>query len=78
VEEEVPGDVGGEANGQEQGPAPDAEDGRTPKEHGADELQAQVARWSAAVQPEQDIGDGRDAQAYTVYEPLTIWPYGSG
>ena len=70
VEEEVPGNVGSPANGQERGPSPGAEDGRTAKERGADELQAEVGRWSPTLQAEHNVVDGGYAEPYTVHEPL--------
>ena len=70
MEEEVPGNVGSPANGQERGPSPGAEDGRTAKERGADELQAEVGRWSPMLQAEHNVVDGGYAEPYTVHEPL--------
>ena len=70
VEEEVPGHVSRPAHRHEHGPAPGADDGRTTIEHRADQLQAEVARWSAMVQGEGNVGDGGDAEAHAVHEHL--------
>jgi len=62
--------VGRPANRQEHGPAPGAQDGRASIEHGADQLRAELARWSAMVQGEQNIGDSGNAESYAVHEQL--------
>ena len=62
--------MGGPAKRQESGPAPGAKDGSNAIESRADELQAEMARWSAALQAEHNVGDGGDAEAYAVHHQL--------
>jgi hypothetical protein len=73
VEEEVPGYVGRPAQRQESGPAPKAENGNSTIEQGADDLDPEMVRWSPALQAQQNVGDGGEAEAHGVYQHLAAW-----